>query len=840
MRPSIFPVLLALLLACVPAAARHTTAPTPARPAGVANASAQQDEDSDSVSVKHYNKIIPATAQTRRGLFITHRVGPKLYFEIPAAALRKDMLLVGTLARTEAENPAAGPYGGDEVNERVLRWEREGNRIILRSPSYELTADSTLSVARAVATSNYAPVVAVFPVEAYGPDSAAVIDVTRLYTTPLPEFVGMRGHLVEARCYVERAAAFPDNVEVEATQTIVSGEDGNTPTSRSALVHWSMVRLPEHPMLPRREDPRVGYFDISQFDFGTAEQRAERRDYITRWRLEKKDTAAAVSDPVKPLVYYIDPGTPDKWKPWIKKGIEDWQPAFEAAGFSHAIVAKDAPVDDPDWSMDDVRHTVVRWLASTQENAYGPNISDPRTGEVLNGTVHVFHNVLNLLRDWYFVQVSPLDVRAQRFPLPDSLMGRLLEYVVAHEVGHTLGLRHDQLGSAEYPADSVRSRTWVHRMGHTPSVMDYSRFNYVAQPEDSIALEDLIPRIGPYDLFAIHWGYAPIPGTRTLDDEKMTLDTWARAQDSVPWYRFSEQNAGGYGTLTEAVGDADPVRSTGFGIRNLRRVLQLIPGAALRPGENNADLRELYARTLAQWRQEMLHVATMVGGASVQYKSGSQPGPVYAPLPASRQRDAVRFLDSAAFRPPQYFVDPTVTRRFEPEGTVERLVRAQASVLAALLAPPKLHRLAEYEAVAQDRNTVYPLATMLADVREGIWSELSRPRVSIDAFRQGLQQAYLEQLNGQLYPPEPSSATGGSGAAADASLTEQERALLRGELLALRSAVRAATPHAADRATQLHLETVGYEIGEILKPTHGAGAVPVVAPAFEEDGIVDF
>jgi hypothetical protein len=730
------------------------------------------------------------------------------------------MLLSVTLARADARNPGNGPYGGDNVNQRILRWERDGNRIILRAPSYDFVTDSTQSVSRSVTAAMYAPVIAVFPIQTYGPDSAAVINVTRLYTKAVPEFVGMQGELDEDRSYIERVVAFPSNVEIEATQTVTHTTKGNSWT-QSALVHWSLVRLPEERMSARRNDERVGYSAVTQYDFGTAEQRVAHVRYITRWRLAKQDPSASMSDPVSPIVFYVDPGIPDKWKPWVKKGIEDWQVAFEAAGFRHAIIARDVPVNDPQWSMEDVRHTLVRWLPSTTENAYGgPELTDPRTGEILNGTVHIYHNVLNLLRDWYVIQAGPLDVRAQQLPLPDSLMGRLLEYVIAHEVGHSLGLPHDQLGSSEYPADSVRSRTWVHRMGHTPSIMDYSRFNYVAQPTDSIAIEDLIPRIGPYDLYAIRWGYAPIPSVHTPDDEKMTLDTWAREQDSVPWYRFSQGNEGVYGTMTEAVGDADPMRSTGLGVQNLRRVLGFLSHLTLHPGEDNTNLKELYRRIIGQWQMEMSHVVTVVGGSSVQYKSGSQSGPVYTPLPARMQRAAVQFLDTAAFQTPAYLVDEGVTRRFEPGGTVKRIVGAQAAILTDLLSTTNMDHLVEYDGTAKDHRAVYPLSEMLEDVRRGVWTELSRPRVSIDVYRQGLQQAYLDQFNDKLNPSKGTgSADDGESDQSD-QISAQERALLRGELLALRTGAQAAIPRAVNRTTRLHLQTVLHNIQEILEPKH--------------------
>ncbi len=784
-----------------------------------------------------YNRVITAEAKTRRGLFITHRIGDRLYFEIPAKELGKDQLVVGRFARAAAANPnlpggGFGNYGGDQFGESSLRWERMGNRVLLRAPSWDIVADTTLTVYKAVVASNYAPIIAAFNVDSYGPDSAAVIDVTRLFTTNVPEFSAIPGagpQAVDAtRSFVERVVAFPDNVEVEATQTgtpqaaaAAGGRGGGGGGARSVLAHWSIVRLPEVPMMPRRFDERVGFFSNAYVDFG-ADSRAARRRYITKFRLECAGPADAsgLCTPKKPIVYYVDPNTPDQWKPWVRRAINDWKPAFEAAGFRDGIVAMDAPANDPDWSPEDIRHTVVRWLPSTTENAVGPHVSDPRTGEILNGSSRIFQNVINLNRDWYFTQASHLDPRARKFPFPDSLTGRLLEFVIAHEIGHTIGLQHDQIGSSTYPADSVRSPTWTHKMGHSPSIMDYSRYNYVAQPEDGIALEDIIPRIGPYDRWAIGWGYRPIPGAKSSEAERATLEQWTRIQDTVPWYRFSANNEfGGFGTTSEAVGDADPVKSVTLGFKNIKRVIGYVAGAATVAGEDNTDLREVYDRTVGQWATEANHVATVVGGGTVQYKSGSQTGPVYVSMSKARQAEAVKFINTEVFTTPTYLIRPEIAGRIEAGGMITRINNAQARVLTALLNDGRLNRLLEGEAIATNKASVYTLAGLMDDLRKGIWSEIYAGQ-SIDAFRRELQSDYLTQLDRKLNPPPANPAAAQQAAQFGVtlvSLSDDAKSQIRGTVVTLRNDLRAHA-NSGDRATQLHVAGAIKRIDDILDP----------------------
>ena len=423
---------------------------------------------------------------------------------------------------------------------------------------------------------------------------------------------------------------------------------------------------------------------------------------------------------------------------------------------------------------------MIRWLPSTTENASGPHIHDPRTGEILESDIQFYHNVMNLARDWYFVQVGPLDPRAATLPLPDDLMGRLIEYVAAHEVGHTLGFQHNMKASSMYPADKVRDKEWVKKMGHTPTLMDYSRFNYVAQPEDGIAAADLVPKIGPYDLWATMWGYKPISTARSPEDEKKTLDEWARQQDASPWLRFSTAGAAGSdpGDLTEAVGDADAVTSTALGIKNLERVANMLLSATTKPGDNYDDLNELYGRMLGQWVLELNHVAAVIGGFDSQQRHGGQHGVRFMPVAGTRQAEAVAFLNRHAFQTPTFFVKPEILRRIEPTGVMDRIKTSQSRVLNQLMTNARLARLIEQEAL--DGAAAYKPTAFFADIRKGIWSELNDAAVKVDPFRRNTQRAYLEvmgeKLNGRAAP------------------TDDTRGLIRSELRAVDMAARRALP----------------------------------------------
>ncbi len=842
------------LLCCVCATglilAQDPPVPPPDIPAAVAAgaAAARGATTPPSQDPQPYDKVITKEAKSKTGVFTVHQVKDKYYYEIPKSELTKEFLWVTQIARTTI---GVG-YGGQSLENRVVRWELLGNKVHLREVNYDVVADPKLPISTAVQAANNSAIIMTFPVAAFAKNGDPVIEVTRLFTTDVFEFSArqrLNATAMDAsRSYVERISPYPENVESEVTVTYTKIATpaggagiptnpftgaGMKPGSATVVLHHSMVKLPEKPMQARLFDERVGYFYVNQMDYGRDEQRAPKRRYIDRWRLEKKDPSAAMSEPVKPIVYYIDAATPTKWVPYMLRAINSWQPAFEAAGFKNAIIGKVAPTNDPDFSPEDVRYSVVRWLPSTIENAVGPNIHDPRTGEILNADIQFYHNVMNLARDWYFVQVGPLDSRANQLPLPDELMGRLVEFVLAHEVGHTLGFQHNMKASSMYPQEKVRDAEWVKKMGYAPSIMDYARFDYVAQPEDHIPVEYLVPRVGPYDIWATRWGYTPIPSAKNTDEEKPTLDTWAKEQDQTPWFRFSTPGSGGSdpGELTESVGDADALKSSGMGLKNLQRVAKmLVPATTSKNGDTYEDLAELYGRMLGQWTLEMNHVAAIVGGFNTQQKAVGQEGLIYNPIPKAHQLAAVQFLSENAFATPTWAIDAQILRRIEPVGAISRVNSAQRSVLNNLMSSPRFARLVEQEAM--DGSGAFGPVEFLGAVRKGIWKELDGSSVKIDAYRRDLQHSYLDLANAKI-----NGAAGGVPVGLPAALATQfasspdEKPFYRAELRNLNASIGLALAKTKDAATRAHLEGARDQIAKILDPKFagpGVGAAGAI------------
>jgi len=718
----------------------------------------KQGGDEKKSDIKPYEDVITDEAETNRGLFITHKMGNKVFYEIPADQLNKDMLWVTQISKTQS----GFSYAGMPVGDRVVRWELRDKQILLRDIKYTIRADVKGSITQAVQATNVAPIIKAFPIAAWGTDKKPVIDVTSLFTSDVSEFSAKRtlnaSGMDTKRSYFESVKAFPENLDIKvlATYNLSSGSAANTPPRRgggqrrdptqssiTAEIHHSMLRLPENPMTPRIHDERVGFFTVRFQDFGNfGNHQVEDVRYITRWRLEKKDPQAEVSEPVKPIVFYVSREVPDKWKPYVKQGIEMWKPAFEAAGFKNAIIGKMAPSvqEDPDWDAEDARVSAIRWLPSATENAFGPHVHDPRTGEILEADVRIYHNVLKLVRDWYFVQASASDKRAQQLPLPDDLVGELLAYVVAHEVGHSIGFPHNMKASAAYTVEQLRDPEFTKKWGTEASIMDYGRFNYVAQPEDGASL---IPKIGPYDLFAIDWGYRQYANAKA---EKKGIDALLAKQKDNPLLRFGGADPSEDPTRqTEDLG-SDTILATELGMKNIDRIAEFLVEACCKEGQDYELLQNMYEQLIRQRSRELSHVTAMLGGFENINLFFGDADACYHPIDGDKQRRAIQLLLKHAFTTNNKLIDPAITRRLEANGAADRILNSQRSILRSLINKDRVSRMAEHAAVSQGSQNIYTGAEMLEDLRQGIWSELTDAEGKVDLYRRNLQRAHIDVL----------------------------------------------------------------------------------------------
>ncbi len=799
--------------ACAGAGASETQTPSP-RP--------ERGDD----GIQPYSQVVTAEAQTDSGLFHVHRVDDKLLYEIPNAQLDTELLLVTRIART----PTNLGYGGQKANTQVVRWVRENDRVLLRVVSYENVADDTLPVYRAVENSNLEPILAAFDIEALNEDSSAVvIDVTPLYTTDVQalglwgfrrEQYGVR-RLDDDRSYIEWSKSFPENVEVRHVLTYVAANPPSNSSTGSITVEMnqSMIKLPEDPMTPRPWDWRVGFFRVVQTDYGKDVQRAAENRYITRYRLEPSDTAAfqrgELVDPVEPIVYWVDAATPVKWRECLARGVEDWQVAFEEAGFRNAIIAKQAPTpeEDPEFHPEDVRYSVIRYFSSPVQNASGPHVHDPRTGEILESDINWYHNVMNLLRNWYFVQTAAANPQARGVEFEDSVMCELIRFVAAHEVGHTIGLPHNMKASAAYPVDSLRSATFTQEYGTAPSIMDYARFNYVAQPGDEGV--SWMPGIGPYDLYSIKWGYRPIIGADSPEAQRPVLDQWIREVEDDPVFWFGDGSQLDPTSLTEALGD-DAMRASDYGIENLKVIVPNLIEWTYQEGMPYEQLDELYGQVLGQWNRYTGHVLTNIGGVYETRKTYDQPGPIYREVPESTQRRAMEWLGDQVFATPKWMLDYDVLTRISATGAVDRIRSLQTGVLDRVLDPRRMERLVEAEAKLGD--DAYTLGEVLDQLRGEVWSELARG-VATDPFRRNLQRGYLERME-YLMTEEPAQLPSFfRGSLNDVDVSQSDiRPHVRGQLTTLQGEIRSALNRTRDRATRLHLQDALVRIDQILNP----------------------
>ena len=795
---------------------------------------------------KPYKKVIDSTAITQKGLIDVHKVAEKYLFEISDSLIGKEIMTITRYSKTPA---GGGIFGGEEINRQVVRFEKGQNHtIILRSITYVITTpNEDKPITQSVKNSSADPIIGIFDILAYKKDPtgkinmSSVIDMTPTFESDTQIFslnsISKQMLSIQSfqkdKSFIQFVKSFPINTEIRSTKTFstTAPQISRTPAPKIGIdfpagldagvvtmeINTSFILLPENPMRKRAFDKRVGYFANGYDVFEEDSQKSDTEIFAVRWRLEPKNQEDAekqkrgeLIEPKKPIVYYLDPATPDKWKPFIKQGINDWQEAFEFAGWKNAIRGEYWPENDPTMSLEDARFSVLRYFAAEIQNAYGPNVHDPRTGEIMESHIGWYHNIMSLLRDWYLIQTAAVDPQARNKKFDDKLMGELIRFVAAHEVGHTLGLRHNMGASNATPVEMLRNAEFQKKNGHTSSIMDYARFNYVAQPEDNV--KDLFPRIGDYDKWAIKWGYSYFNGAKDDKEEKALLNEMTKdAYKNRRLWFGTETNPFDPRYQTEDLGD-NAMKASNYGIKNLKRILPNLIEWSKESGEDYEELNGLYNSLTGQFRRYMGHVTKNVGGIYETPKTYDMVGNIYEVVPSAIQNEAVTFLNEQLFKTPKWLLDQNILAKIKPENGVEAIKSIQDGTLSSLLSGDRLVRLLETS--TQQKNN-YSVDELISDVRLGIFSEI-RTNTSIDIFRRNLQKLFVSKLI-ETMSTDKNNTTSFNGRRIVLVDTDIP-SIARGQLNELKNQLKIAAVSAPDRLTKFHLNDLVARIENAMKP----------------------
>lgn len=824
------------------------------------------------IKIEPYKKIITKEAVSQKGLIYVHKVKNNYYFELSEAIFNREILVVTRFIKTPV---LGGYYGGEEIGKRTIFFEKAPNgKILLRVKTAITKVDEDDAIAQAVNNANSFPIVEAFEVSATNEATGAyVIDVTDFinsdnYLLTLSKVqkdkYGLTS-LEKNKSYITEINTYPINTEIKTVKTYkatVNSDDVGKELPSAVLsgsvtleINNSFVMLPKHQMRERLFDPRVGYFASSYLQFGDDQQEVKKKAFIHRWRLEPKEEDVekwengGLVEPKKQIVYYIDPATPKKWVPYLIKGINDWQPAFEQAGFKNAIEGREWPSDST-MSLEDARFSVIRYFASPIKNAYGPNIVDPRSGEILESHVGWYHNLMSLLHSWYFIQTGALDPRASQMKYDTELMGNLIRFVSSHELGHTLGLRHNMGASFATPVEKLRDNEWLTKHGHTSSIMDYARFNYVAQPEDSISIKNLMPRIGDYDRWAIQWGYTKFRSPMTQENEKEILNKMI--VDSVSanprlWF-------GGEGkdydprSQTEDLGD-NAVLASEYGIKNLKRILPKLKEWTKNKDSDDYDkLEELYSALIKQYERYVNHVKASIGGIYISPKTMGEEGDVYGMVSKETQKEALRFIEDNIFKEPTWLLDAEILNNIKSPLSKDYMVKNMEDVMSSLLRGAVVSRMGfiaeryslkaensdaedvdetnlkskskskQIEEEEQDLVDVYKPEEYLDDIYQMIWKDLGRgfdPTI----YERHVQKAYLTNLIALYRPEKAKKGLIGLMALLSNSLTinTDTRALAYSYLITLKKDIKKTIPRVSDRMVKAHLQYMEKQIEDVFK-----------------------
>ena len=819
-------------------------------PATVA-AATKKDEKKEP---KPYGKVIDSSAVTQKGLIDVHKMDNKYLFEIPAALIDTEIMTITRFSKTPA---GGGIFGGEEVNRQVIKFEKGlNNTILMRSVTYVIMSpDEGKPMAQAVKNSSTDPIIASYDILAIKKEdggkkeTAYVIDMTPTFEADVQTFSldprKKQSLSIQAfqkdRSFIQKVSSYPINTEIQTVKTFATTPNliSLSPTPKigtnlpSALdsgvltveLNTSMIALPKVPMRKRTFDPRVGFF-ANQYDvFEEESQKSEKEVFAVRWRLEPKNAEDAAKqkngeliEPAKPIVYYIDPATPEKWRKFIKAGIDDWQVAFEAAGWKNAIRGEYWPENDPTMSLEDARFSVLRYFAADIQNAYGPNVHDPRTGEILESHIGWYHNIMSLLRNWYLIQTAAVDPAARKKQFDDQLMGELIRFVSSHEVGHTLGLRHNMGASSATPVEKLRDKEYQAKNGHTSSIMDYARFNYVAQPEDGVT--NFFPRIGDYDKWAIKWGYSYFPEAKTEKEEKGILNEMTKEayKNRRLWFG-TESSPYDPRYQTEDIGD-NAMKASAYGIKNLQRILPNLIEWSAEKGESYSELDDMYSALTGQFRRYMGHVTKNIGGIYDTPKTYDMEGDQFEIVPKAIQKEAVTFLNTQLFDTPKWLMDQKIYAKINPDNGVEAIKEMQKSTLNSVLAGDRMVRL--MEASSQGKQ-YYSVDDLMTDLRNGIFSEL-KTNAPIDIYRRNMQKLYVSKLSEMLTPGNTSVRSNPVGSSSrpvtrQLNLNETDLpSITRGQLISLKSALKASAAKSTDKLSRLHLLDLAFRIEQALDP----------------------
>lgn len=823
---------------------RDQAPPPPAAPAAAPSAPAAPP--APRTGPRSYKELITPKAKTTRGLFNVHKIDDKFYFEIKESLFGREIMAITRFSKVAG---GGGVYGGELANQQVVRFEKgPDNKVFMRVVTVISVADSSQPIYKAVKNSNLDPIAASFDIKAFGADSTgAIIDVTDYFkgdnqAVSINPSSKRRLNLTAIqsdKSYIETIKSFPINTEVRSVKTFGASAampgmgaapspfpSASLPAANAAGVvtleiNNSFILLPEKPMQKRLNDIRTGYFVDDYTVYSDDQQKTEESSFIVRWKVQPKKEdierwkKGELVEPEKPIIYYLDPATPKKWRPYLIQGVNDWQAAFEKAGFKNAIMGKEWPEGDSTMSLEDARYSVIRYFASDIQNAYGPNVHDPRSGEILESHIGWYHNVMSLLHDWYFVQTAAVDPDARKMKFDDDLMGNLIRFVSSHEVGHTLGLRHNMGSSSKTPVEKLRDKAWVEANGHTASIMDYARFNYVAQPEDNISRAGLFPRIGDYDKWAIEWGYG-YGADNEEDDKKQRNKLYNErlAKNPRVWFGTYEYgNLSDARTQSEDLGD-NSMKASDYGVKNLKRIMAKLPEWTKEEGDRYQNLQQMYGQVVSQFNRYLGHVARNIGGYYETPKSVEQTGDVYEVTPKAIQKEAVAFVNNHLFTTPEWMLNYNILNKIN-NPVSDQLSTIQDNVLGSVLSSSRLTKMAVH---ANRFPNAYTIDELLTDMEKNILSEWTAKK-SIDGHRRNLQKSYVERMIALLGTAAASPAAGGFtiSVGVDSKKTDVS-SVVRGHLNAMKNASQSAAAAATENMTKYHLQDITERIKRALEP----------------------